>query len=480
MLGSNQESLAPLEDPKPVGVLDDIEGDEPHLLPRSAQNQDLRVEFPQWHNSEPSDQDPEYAELFWDGDSVERKKYTAHPIAPSDLFIDVPVRYLSEGQHELLYEVTSYTGDEYASLPYTLTIDVTPPVLATDNKLIFPAPVLPPNALTADYLTEPQNGDQVLARVPAYRTPAPGDVVIATWKNPNDGTSGELRSDPLTHLNYTDPITLAFSGDFIRDLGDGLREVSYRVEDRAFNPTLESDAVALLVAAIRPPRYAPNPWVMEIEDEPSDWGELNPERTLQGATVRIPADAVYFKDDQVDIWFGEPGSPGAVSVPVDPDARDVKIDKEIIAGFLDSTLPVSYLIHLPDGSTMPSMRLTLKVRAFPPGKLPTPQLGAPHSDPVYKSQITAAGLPVIQPKWPYISTRCLITLTVTGGGKSETLLEPRKVLPDEVTGGVAARITQGFMLGLDSDLRFTVKTTVSFDDGGRWFDFIELRPMLRD
>ncbi|WP_160106996.1 hypothetical protein [Pseudomonas izuensis] len=473
---SDQNALRIRPKPFALAMLDDVEGGQEGLLPVSTQGKTLKMEFDPWENTDPSPQDPETVELRWDGDSVDIKTWTA-PIAPDDYYINVPSSRLTNGRHEVDYLLTLRNGFTEPSAIRVLTVDTEPPILSADRKLKFDT-----DTISFDYLVE--NNDVVKANVPAYTSAVPGDVVVAKWKNPADGSSAEISTEPLTHLNYLDPIILKFTGDFIRDRGDGKRQVTYRITDRALNTSAESDPVELLVAAIRPPRYLPNPWVMEIEDSPSGWGELNPEKTLTGATVRIPAEAVYYEDDRVVVQFGEPGAVGSVTVPVDGDTRDVRIPKESIGAYLNKTLQVTYVIHLPDNSTESSGPLTLVIRAFAPPKLVGAQLASPHTDPAYKSNIPAAGLPIFQRIWPYISTRCLITITVMGTGtdnqpKTQTILDAKPVTEAQIISGVSATVTQAFMLGLKNDARFRVQTQVSFDNGGTWFPFTLLSPMLK-
>lgn len=473
------EQDAPRVLPKPFtrAMLEDVEGGQEGLLPVSTQGQSLKVEFDRWENTAPTPQNPEELVLQWDGVPVGTKTWTA-PIASDDYYIEVDAANLTHGPHEVDYLLTLRNQFTEPSHIRLLTVDTEPPLLNANSALGFDT-----DTIDIDYLIA--HGDVVKGRVPLSPTQSPGDVVTVTWTHLGDGSYGELTSEPLTHLDYMQSIIISFTGDFIRLLGDGQWSVTYRIQDRALNPSVVSDPVELWVAAIRAPRHAPHPWLVEIEDEPSDWGELDPLKTLRGGTLRIPAEAVYYKDDQVDILFGAPGTPGAVSLPVAPDSRDVAIDKVHIAAFLGKTLPVSYLITLADGSTHPSDPLTLVIRPIARAMFTPPQLAAPHSDPAYKSNIPAAGLPVLQRIWPYISSRCLITIIVTGTGtdnqqKTEIILPSRAVSLLETTEGVAATVSQAFMRSLKSDMRFTVLTQVSFDDGDSWFDFTELRPMLRD
>ena len=465
--------------PKPFteSMLDDIDGGQEGLLPASTQGKSLRVEFAPWDNSDPRPDGPESVELFWNGEPVYIKEWTA-PIAPDDHFIDVPASWLTAGRHEVDYLLKLHTGQPERSDVRILTVDYDPPELyPADSELVFETATI-----TIDYLF--QTGDTVPSRVPGYTEPAPGDVVIATWKNPATGEFDQLRTDPLTELNYTYPVRLTFSGDFVRAMDDGPREVTYRVQDRAGNISTESAPAKLLVAAIRAERFAPLPWVVEISGDPAGSGALNPEKAENGATVRIPEEAVYYSDDRVEVQFGEPGKTGSVRVPVGPQTRDVPIPKQHIAAYFKKTLPVFYVIHLPDGSTKESDHFTLSISEYPSSFFSAPQLAAPHSDPVYKKDIPTTGLPIHQRRWPFISMGCQITVTATGtdidgGQKTETFLNNHQVTETEATAGVSATISQDFMLRLQDNLRFTVRAQVSFDNGESWFPFPELRPMLK-
>lgn len=262
--------------PKPFtqAMLDDVDGGQEGLLPLSTQGKPLKIEFEPWNNTDPSPQEPESVELFWDGQPVDTKTWTA-PIAPDDYYIDVPPSFLTNGRHEVHYLLIMYTGQTEPSDVRVLTVDIDPPRLNANSKLQFDTSVI-----SIDYLIG--TGDVAVATVPAYTTAAPGDVVIATWKNLAGGTSDELRTAPLTHLDYMNPIKLTFTGEFIRNMGDGEREVTYRVQDRAFNLSAESTAAQLLVAAIRPVRVTPYPWVVEIGGTPQNWGALDPLRAQGG------------------------------------------------------------------------------------------------------------------------------------------------------------------------------------------------------
>ncbi|MFU2326195.1 hypothetical protein [Pseudomonas sp. NFX98] len=462
--------------PKPFTqvMLEEVDGGQEGLLPLSVQGKPLKIEFERWTNTDPSPEYPETVELFWNGSTLE-KTWTA-PIAEDDHFIEVPADWLFDGVHHVHYLLTLHTGQTEPSAVRVLTVDTEPAELDAESKLQFDT-----DTIDQKYLDEHEN--VVRVEVPLHSPRTVGDVVVATWENPLNGAIEEYRTEPLTKYNYQYPIYLEFDKDLILKSGDGKRQVSYRVEDRAGTVSAESVPAELLVAVIRAPRYLPNPWVIEIGGLPSDWGSLKPENTLRGATVSIPEEAIYYDDDRLEVQFGEPGVIGSITVPVVAGAREVSIPKESIAAYLNSSLSVTYLVHLQDGTTEPSRPLTLAIDAYPASRLPGAQLVAPHSDPVYKSLITA-GLPLFQRKWAYISTQCLITITVTGTGtdgqpKSATIVNAQPVTNAQVTEGVLATVPLAFMYSLKDDARFRVQTQVSFNNGRSWFPFTLLNPMLR-
>ncbi|MBV7572323.1 hypothetical protein KW846_06425 [Pseudomonas sp. PDM32] len=231
------DQLAELPEPFNEDILDDITGGQPGLLHSRALGKELKVGFTMWPISNPAPGEPERVELYWNDSPVDSKSWTA-PVPDSDLFIMVPASYLQDGEHKVRYTVWIYTGQPVESKVLTLTVDSKAPVLnLVDNKLIFPAEVIE-GGVTADYLIACL--DKVRATVPTYVAQAPGDVVVGKWEDPLDGASQQISSEPLTSANYTQPVELTFTGDLIRNSGEGLRHVTYFVMDRAGNPSGES------------------------------------------------------------------------------------------------------------------------------------------------------------------------------------------------------------------------------------------------
>ncbi|HEF4759443.1 TPA: hypothetical protein SAN82_001861 [Pseudomonas putida] len=479
MLSTHQESDAPLDEPKVIGVLENIEGGQFNLLATSALAKDVRVEFPQWHNSEPSEQNPELVELFLNDDSVGSKRFTSHPIPSSDLYINVAPDKFREGSNLLFYRVTSYTGDEYESDPYRVTVDKTPPRLAfNDDPLIDPTIIQ--DGLTEQYLVDHDGVFQV--NIPTHMEPEPGDRVIMKYLNVNNETYKELVK-VLDRDNQYDPIRFELGEAVIREMGDGPHKISYEVQDRAGNPSETSTAVAFLVAVIRAPHFTPYPWVLQAEGLPSQNTSLKPDKTVNGATGQIPDKANYYEDDEVAFQFGEPDVFGSIRLPVPWGVKEVKIPAPNIAAHFGKTVPVYYELTLPDASNKKSEDLTLAIDNFVVTKFPVPQLQSPFSDPVSKASIPGTGLPVHQRNWAYISVMCLVTITVSGRDTQNQLvsriaLDRHQVTQAQVTDGVRVNLPKDFIASLAINTRFTVETKVSFNGGERWITFTHLTPNL--
>lgn len=476
---NDKKVSASLADPRPVGVLDDIEGGQPHLLHSTALGKAVRVEFPQWDNSEPSIGKPEYVELFWNTKSIERKTYTTHPIPPDELYIDVPEDELLERGHTILYKVTSYTDEDYESLPYTLTIDKTSPELGFSSEPLLD-PLIIQDGLSAQYLSDHEG--VVIAGIPVYSEPAPGDKITAKWCNESSGVFKEV-SKTLTKDDYQDAIQLVFDEALIRDMGDGTRTLSYSVFDRAGNESAMSSQVSFLVAVLRAPHFVPTPWIKEAEGEPADYADLNPLKTTMGATALIPEDAVYYDDDIVVLQFGEPGTVGSNCIDVPFGVKEIVIPPANIAAMFGKSVAVYYKLTLPDTSTKKSTELTLQISALSDSRYPVPQLQSPFTDPVSKAAIPSGGVPVHQRAWPYINDTCLITITVAGRDAqgqpvSHPVLTEHRVEEAQVTAGVHVQLPQVFMRSLAINERFSVTTAVSFDEGDGWTTFMQLKPYL--
>ncbi|KKA09312.1 hypothetical protein VP02_04430 [Pseudomonas ogarae] len=480
--GNTSSPDNPREQPPPRvdGLLDNIPGGEINLLPEAATHDDLKVWFTIWEHSFP-DLGEESVELFFDGESVDLRKWN-EPIEESDRYVTLPKRLLrgNDGRHRLFYTVVAYNHDDPdPSAELVITLDTTAPVLAVNSQLLIDPDIIQ-DGLSEQYLID-HNGI-ITVTVPTYLEPAPGDTITAKWLNENNGQYREV-SKSLTRDDYEDPIRLDFTEALIRDMGDGMRSISYHVADRAGNQSVESSAVSFLVSVVRAPHFVPHPWITQAEGSPSEYADLDPQKTVAGATAKIPDDAVYYDDDVVHMQFGEPEAVGAISVPVPWGTKQVTIPPANIAAMFGKRLPVYYDLVLTDTSTKQSGILTVQVGSLPVHRFLVPQLESPFSDPVSKASIPTTGLPVHQRAWAFISEVCLVTITVSGKNAqrqtvSEIVLFQHRVRPEQVTEGVHVKLPKLFMSSLVAHQRFTVETKVSFDAGARWITFQHLTPNL--
>lgn len=269
-----------------VGVLlPDFEGGQPNLLPLSALSTPVRVDFDLWPNSHPDPGATETLELFWDDGALDSKTLPT-PVNRADLYLDVPVQRLSEGEHRLCYTVTTRNHQTVPSEILTITIDRTAPVLVNDGVLIF-APEVITNGVTADWLAA--HDDKLIAELPTYLTPAAGDLITLYW-----GSSPVGQDEVATHTLIRDdlgkPIQIEFAGDTIRQSGNGVRYAGYKIQDRAGNTSQRALAQELKVTALAP--TLPAPGVPSLLPDGTQWDEIGllpAADALKPLPVEVPA-----------------------------------------------------------------------------------------------------------------------------------------------------------------------------------------------
>lgn len=133
--------LAQLPLPNIPALLPNIPGGQPNLLPVNALAAPLRVEMVMWLNSRPTPAAPETLNLYWNKQCVHSKTWEA-PIEEEELFVEVPVEHLVDGEHEVFYEVVLGDGNPAYCEPLPITIDLAPPELPQDNAIHFPEEVI--------------------------------------------------------------------------------------------------------------------------------------------------------------------------------------------------------------------------------------------------------------------------------------------------------------------------------------------------
>lgn len=455
-------------------ALPDIPGGEENLLPISALQQPLRVEFAMWGNSMPSPATPEVLRCYWDDREVAEKTWTA-PVQPHDLHIEIEPAYLLEGQHRLYYELSIWNGTSDRSETLTLSIDRTAPQLGSDNgPLVFPDEVLA-GGVTDAWLQA--NDDQLKALLPAYHTVRPGDTLSWYWEVSPLGShlAGECT---LTEEDIDAPLTLTFPGEQIRERGDGQRFALYEVRDRAGNLSRLSRAVELSVAATPVPRFLPAPTVDKAVSTGSEQSVLDPKKATAGVRVVIPEEAQFHDGDQLTVQWAEPGSPGAcqIAVPVSPGSREYAVAAGNVAPQMGKSIPVYYCVTTPD-EELPSQRHTLSVQSLPTSGFPTIQCTqAAGSASLSLAQVPMAGADLRLAKWMFIAAGQRISIRASGvsasGGATEyPVLNNHEITLAQVTAGVAALLPRAWLAQLRLNNRFRLLVAVSFDGGLSEFAF---------
>lgn len=461
-----------LPEPRVDEVLDNVPGGEPNLLPEAKTHDDLKVWFELWEHSDPT-LGEESVELFFDDVSVDIRSWSGAPIEPSDRFVTLPQQRLrgNDGQRRLSYKVTAYNHETDDSSALVITLDTIAPLLAPSNQLIFPRAVLPPNQLTAQYL---ERDDQLQAELPRYTDPKPGDQIVWYWgERPSDLNQGGVKD--LDYLNYLDPVIITVSGDLIRDRGDGWRYVSYRIWDRAGNPSERSDPVALQVAATPVQRELPWP---SVENALGTGGQqtLEPLQFTSGAIVEIPDTAVIHPGEKVWVQWGDPDSVGAyLTTPaIPPESRRYPIPMKSIAAYIGETLPVSYGVIDAQDNEFPSLTLSLTVQSIPSNQLPTVQCDGLSGGELSVSSVENEGAKLTMDKWPLMTTDHWIMINMTGIGSPDTFqaIRKRAVTGQEVIWGIGqggtVRVSKAFLNSLRRNEPLTGNVYVSFDGGQTW------------
>ncbi|RMQ38201.1 hypothetical protein ALP86_01683 [Pseudomonas amygdali pv. mori] len=457
-------------------LLPDVPGGEPNLLPSSAWLVPLRVNFPMWQNSEPSPDYPEYLRVYWNDELLDEKIWIG-PVQPVDLFIMIAQQRLGEGRHRLRYSVETANQMLTESETLAFVIDKTAPVFADEEALIFPQEIVS-DGLTAAWLNT--HDDTVLAEVPAYFSPSPGDLVIWYWSSTPTGSehTGTL---PLVESDIGSTISIAFDKQMVLESGDGIRYVSYKLKDRSGNAGPRALAVSLLVCAQPVPRVLPPPRVQKATGG-SSASKLDPVDAYRGAVVSIPEDAVIAPGDTVRVQWAEPGSVGSFLTEV-ADSRLFNVPSTQIAQHFGKSIPVYYEVF--ENSADPSYlsdRHTLTILGMT--GFPVVQCDKVSGAILSLQDIPEGGYAQFKlDSWSFMGTDQFITIDVRGvsGADDELLIVnvldeyPVPLVADRIDAGV---ISKTDLKAFNIDTQLDVRVRVSFDQTLSWQSFPSLRLML--
>lgn len=476
-------SLVPPSVPK---LLPDLEGAPANTVEFQATFSPLRVEFPMWANSHPSETDNEFLDLYWNGVLVERKTFI-QPVRPEELFILVPVSKLIEGPHSLHYEVTLFNDMLAASRPLQITIDKTPPMLdQDDDRLQFDDYILR-EGVTEDYL---ESYRQVEATVPRYLGAAAGDSIRWFWSDDPSGTQmagmrvlqGHEVGLTAEGKTISQPLTLSFPADFIRQSGNGIRFARYEVRDRAGTAAQRSLALSLKSNPLPPPRVLPPPLIRESSGA-EYFSTLLPANAANGVTFVVPEGAEVRPGETVTIHWGTPGSFGAyqTSTPKEPGSREYLVPTRYIAPHMNNRVELYYQIDKPGLPQSPTHTVSVQTISGLPyvqcARIENSQLNL-------KSMGTQAEFTLGE--WLFRNTSQFVRAWIEGVERDDTskviTLTIAEDLPVPTEAGImtlgAVTKVQWQLLAVNYQFRACVE--VSFDDKASWVKFPDIAATLVD
>lgn len=452
---------------------DDARWDETGLLPAANASSPLPIEIPAWtHNWFPGSSTS--IRVYWVAALVHEKEWLDEHIPPADLFFDMPQQHLTPGLHELWYELTLTNGDLQDSDWLTVTIDLTPPVLgANQGQLTFDTATV-----TEQYLKD--NGDELVGRVPPYGLGKPGDVITCYWNtDPFAVVNADIVSSrTLYREDIGQPLSVLFSGDMIRTRGDGDRYAFYQLSDRAGNKTAYSLSVRLATQAQPVSRFLPSPRVAEASGS-STQSVLLAYDAKAGATVVIPGDAVFKPGDVITVQWAIPGSEGAY-LATTPQTGGLRfsIPTTHIAQHMGKDIPVYYQVAGEDPAQ--SENHTLTVRPLEAVRFRTIQCTQPAGVVNRLSLSSVVGQATFRlDRWMFMGPGQLVTVTLTGVGPDQVVLDNYRVVEADVTTEwVEANAPKAVLESFQVNAPLTVRVKVSFDGGTSRFDFPSLNLTL--
>ncbi|MHA6196310.1 hypothetical protein ACX3YG_18290 [Pseudomonas wadenswilerensis] len=473
----NPEAAHPLPDtsdepknyPAPTveGILPDHpDGGQKNLLPITLLVAPLRVDVARW-SDDPAGR--EILQLLWNGVVVAEKAWPG--AAPEeDLFIELPVRYFTEGEHELAYRVINWQGNSGDSEPVTLTIDITPPKFPLPpEKLEFPIEV-ELGGITRRYLQYHEN--QVVVTVPLYDF-QPGDTLLCYWEESPLG-------DELFHEEeVTEQHEITFDGTRIEDLGNATYAITYVLRDRAGNLSKLSSSVPIRVD-IEAPVLREHPWV--VEAEPGNPSSLDPTNYSGGVRVRVPKDPKDpFDVAQLSVhWEGydENGSHIGITPEAEDETHwDFRIPASVIPANFKREVTLFYSVDY-DGEPEISDTYTLAVGTIKGTKVACLQSGGGQ---LRLSSVPADGADIRVPAWLYKAhtENMRINLWMSGidSNNANIRFEILDGWPvDRNNDPVTAKLPKEEISRLKFNATFSLGASVSFDGGNSWvtFEFLDL------
>ncbi len=294
------------------------------LIENKYLDKPVTLDFPVWPGARPGYL---YA-LHWDGATQAEKKAIQDNEQPGDpLTLDIPVSLLVAGTHTLQYAaINPESLIKNESHIFPVIIDKTPAGDPELSAILFPPEIQ--DGLTLAELTK--LGGQLVGQVAGYTGMAKHDTVQTYWG---------ARSGPTATVTETDMgldrVAVTFDRAFLDSVGEGENQVTYKVIDRAGNPSIDSNPVTVTLKLKEIPDNLPAPIIDPAVMPLIDYAEAQ-----AGVQVDIPHYPGAQAYDLIQLFWGDNNS--LVPVPLPPGNENEAI-------VLTLKVPFEALNQNPDG-----------------------------------------------------------------------------------------------------------------------------------
>jgi hypothetical protein len=294
------------------------------LLPVSSLTQPVAVELVVWDAADVGN----LYQLLWNNNLEGPIKTITDEHQPGDpLFLEIPVRLLVEGVHELAYSAINHeNGSTVFSPAVRIEVDLTPPGRPQLGPVELPPEV--DGGLTSEELAE--MGDQLVIEIGSYTGMAKHDVVRTFWGSV-EGPGAVVDSDDMGLQR----VLITYTRQFLEGLGDFNDVVRYEITDRAGNTSARSLGVRVLLLLKEIPNNFPAPLIDPAVGTLIDYAEAK-----AGVNVDIPHYPDAAAQDSITLHWGN----GNTSPPLLlPEGNE---DKDIVLSIL---VPYETIAEIPEG-----------------------------------------------------------------------------------------------------------------------------------
>lgn len=364
---------------------------------------------------------------------------------------------LRGGVFRLHYEITYATREQERQ------------TVSAERSIVVIAPTLPhlsaPSVkdLVGTEINPGQFPDGIRVLLPVYPDIRVGDDVLVYGTRTGSGSSplknsiGHLKVDASNIESGKLEVPLA--ADWLTVNSGASVDIRYQYA--------RADAAGTgmpLALTVRVPMLLPTPTVdNSVVNAGRD--ELDPMLAYSGAYIVIPANATIGEGDSVTAYFRGFDASGSCEVNEASQFNPMKfkVPAPVLPSNFGKTVEVTYSVagQMADSSLFLFIReLDIHSRIICEGV----QVGSPAT--LRLSDIPADGAKLRIGLWPFISTQQTVRLWLTSVGiEDRNIIALRNVSQQECDDGVSAHLTRTDLQGVAINGIFTLRASVSFDDG---------------